>query len=355
MTLILQAREITKHDRWNDMLRAMPAAHILQTWEWGEFKRATGGWRPTRLAFNRGAEVVALASLATRRIGPFKALYISKGPVFDYGDLALAERVLHELEARARKFGVVWLKIDPDVVAATGEPGGETDKSDATGRGFMALLQSRGWRYSDSQVQFRNTLAIDLTRSEDEILMAMSGNTRRKVRAAAKKGVTIRPAGEADLLLLYRLYQVTGERDGFLIRHFAYYERAWRDFMRAGLAHALIAEYEGRAIANVILFHFGRRCWYFYGASSNEERARMPNYALQWAAMKWAKAQGYAEYDMWGAPDVLDESDALWGVYQFKRGFRGGLIRHIGAWDFVPRPLLHYTYAKLSKRLLKVV
>ena len=30
---------------------------------------------------------------------------------------------------------------------------------------------------------------------------------------------------------------------------------------------------------------------------------RMPNYLLQWEAMRWAKAQGYAVYDMWGAPD----------------------------------------------------
>ena len=183
----------------------------------------------------------------------------------------------------------------------------------------------------------------------------MSANTRRKVRVAAKKDVSIRQGSVEDLPLLYQLYRVTGERDNFLIRPFAYYQRAWEMFMRAGLAQALIAEYDGRAIAHVILFHFGRRCWYFYGASANEERQRMPNYALQWEAIKWAKARGYASYDMWGAPDVFDESDALWGVYQFKRGFRGELQRHIGAWDYAPQPWLYQAYTRLMPRLLNLM
>ena len=282
-------------------------------------------------------------------------MVVSKGPALDFSDRDLSAAVLDELEQRASRLGVVWLKIDPDVVAATGLPGSADDQSAATGQALLALLRARGWRFSAAQVQFRNTLCIDLRRAESEIWAAMSGNTRRKVRVAAKKGVTIRAATLDDLPLLYQLYRVTGQRDGFLIRPIDYYQRAWRAFMEAGLAHALIAEYQGEAIAHVILFHFGSKCWYFYGASGNEERRRMPNYALQWQAIKWAKAQGYATYDMWGAPDTFDESDSLWGVYQFKRGFRGVLTRYIGAWDFASSPLLYYTYEQLAPRLLKLM
>ncbi len=352
---MLGIREIDCKRRWNASLRALPGAHILQSWEWGEFKRATGGWTPLRLAFWRGGELVAMASLGTRKLGPFKVMYVSKGPALDYRDLDLAAAVLSELEQQARKLGVMWLKIDPDVILARGLSASPPERRDATGSAFMALLQRRGWRFSDAQVQFRNTLAIDLRPELADILAGFSGNTRRKIRTAAKKGVSVRPAGEADLPQLYQLYQATGERNDFLIRPFEYYQRAWREFMRAGLAQAFIAEYDRRAIAQVILFHFGRRCWYFYGASANEERRRMPNYALQWAAIQWAKARGFAVYDMWGAPDVFDETDPLWGVYQFKRGFRGETIQHIGAWDFVPQPLLYSAYTMVSKRLLKLL
>ena len=337
------------------MLRLLPGAHVLQTWEWGEFKLAANGWRPQRLAFKRGGRVVAMASAAVRQRGPLKVMYVSKGPALDYVDADLFDEVITELENRARQQQVIWLKIDPDVIQGTGLPDSEDDLPNAVGTAITTRLKQRSWRFSASQVQFRNTIHIDLTLSEDDILMAMSANTRRKIRAAHKKEVTIRAAAPNDLPVLYRLYQVTGQRGSFLIRPFEYYQRAWQSFMRAGLAHALIAEYQGKAIAQLILFHFGQKCWYFYGGSSNEERSRMPNYALQWEAIKWAKSQGYAIYDMWGAPDVFDESDRLWGVYQFKRGFRGRVIRHIGAWDYAPRPLLYRAYAEIMPRLLHVM
>jgi len=333
-------------------LRDLPYAHVLQTWEWGEFKRETGRWEPLRLAFQRRGQVIAMASLLTRKMGPLRVIYVSKGPILDYRDIDLAEQALGELERHANRFGVVWLKIDPDVVAATGMPNSPNDQPNETARAIMGMLRKRGWRFSEAQVQFRNTLTIDLKQSEDEILAAMSGNTRRKIRVAGKKGVVIRQASVDDLPLLYRLYQITGERDQFLIRPFDYYRRAWEQFMLAGLAQALIAEYEGVAIAHVILFHFGQKCWYFYGASGNKERARMPNYLLQWEAIKWAKAQRYAVYDMWGAPDTFDESDSLWGVYQFKRGFRGELTRHIGAWDFASHPTMYYLYQQAAPKIL---
>ncbi len=342
---------ITDKDIWNNTLRTLPYAHILQTWEWGEFKRETTGWQPHRIAFKQNGVIVAMASIGIRRIGFAKVLYVPKGAVLPYENAELTHEILDFLQQFARQQGAIWLKIDPDVPLAIGVPG-ETDEALCeVGQTLQANLQARGWRFSDDQVQFRNTICVDLTRSEDEILAAMSQNTRRKVRTGEKKGVTIRAATLDDLEMLYALYQTTGERDQFLIRPREYYLHEWRYLMAAGLAHALIAEYEKTPIAQVILFHFGQKCWYFYGASSNAERERMPNYALQWAAMQWAKAQGYTIYDMWGAPNIFDENDSMWGVYEFKRGFRGSVTRTIGAWDYAPSALMYRGYTEILPRL----
>lgn len=343
---------ITNRDEWNNALRALPYAHVLQTWEWGEFKRLTTGWQPHRFAYKRGDQIVAMASVGVRRIGPLKVMYSAKGPALAYDDPDLLNFVLDHLQTFARRSLAIWLKIDADVIAATGLPAEPDDHPNPTGQSVLAALTARGWRESADQVQFRNTITIDLTQSEDDLLAAMSQNTRRKVRTAEKKGVTIRAATEDDLPTLYDLYKTTGERDGFLTRPPEYYEQAWRDFMRAGLAHALIAEADGEALAHVILFHFGQKCWYFYGASSNEKRDLMPNYALQWAAIRWAKAHGYRWYDMWGAPDVFDESDSMWGVYEFKRGFRGTVTRYIGAWDYAPYPPLYGLYTSVMPKVI---
>jgi lipid II:glycine glycyltransferase (peptidoglycan interpeptide bridge formation enzyme) len=352
--MTLTVRNVTARTEWDDALRKLPYAHILQSWEWGEFKRVTG-WMPVRLAFHRGGgggEPVALASVGARRVGPLTVMYAPKGPALDYADTALVGEVLGYLEDMARRRGAVWLKIDPDVIAATGVPDEPDDAPDPVGARVTALLMARGWRFSDDQVQFRNTIALDLTRAEDDLLAAMSQNTRRKVRTAEKKGITVREATLDDLSTLYDLYAVTGARDGFLIRPAAYYLHEWRYLMEAGLASALIAEDAGVPVAHVVLFHFGRTCWYFYGASDNASREKMPNYALQWAAMRWAKAHGYALYDLWGAPDTFDENDSMWGVYEFKRGFRGTVRRYIGAWDYAPYPPLYFAYTRLWPRVL---
>jgi peptidoglycan pentaglycine glycine transferase (the first glycine) len=351
----LSIETITDRDEWNNTLRDLPYAHVLQTWEWGEFKRATTGWQPTRLAFKQGGDVVAMASVLMRQIGPLAVIYVPKGPALNYHDPALVESVLDYLQTLANERRAIWLKIDPDVIAATGVPAEADDLPNRHGQEVIRLLNQRGWRFSADQVQFRNTITLDLSRSEDELLAAMSQNTRRKIRTAEKKDVTIRPATPEDLPILYDLYRVTGTRDRFLIRPPEYYERAWQDFMQADLAHAFIAEAEGKPIAHVILFHFGRKCWYFYGASSDHHREKMPNYLLQWEAIRWAKAQGYTVYDMWGAPCKFTENDPLWGVYQFKRGFRGTVTRHIGAWDYTPSPLLYRAYTKLWPRVLSLL
>jgi len=336
---------------WNAALAALPYAHVLQSWEWGEFKRVTTGWQPLRLAWEQDGAVVAMASVGIRRVSMFTLMYAPKGPALAYEDPALVSFVLDELQSLARKRGAVWLKIDPDVIAATGVPGESNDTPDPTGSALTSELGRRGWRFSGDQVQFRNTIKLDLTPPEDAILAAMGQSTRRKIRLAEREGVTVRNGTLDDLPILYDLYKVTGERDDFLIRPPSYYEEAWRRFIAAGIAHPLIAEADGQAIAHVILFRFGKTCWYFYGASSNDAREKMPNYLLQWESIRWAKAQGCTIYDFWGAPDHFDETDRLWGVYQFKRGFHGAVTRHIGAWDYAPSAPLYAAYVHALPRL----
>ena len=65
-----------------------------------------------------------------------------------------------------------------------------------------------------------------------------------------------------------------------------------------------------------------------------------------------ARAQGAGVYDFWGAPDVFDESDRLWGVWRFKAGFNGEVVRFIGAWDYTSRPLLYRLYTQAIPRYL---
>ncbi|MBV6394873.1 MAG: hypothetical protein HFACDABA_00443 [Anaerolineales bacterium] len=105
-----------------------------------------------------------------------------------------------------------------------------------------------------------------------------------------------------------------------------------------------------------MVFARRRRVWYVYDASNDEERNRTPTYLLQWEAMKWAKARGCEEYDLWGVPDEDEATleanfesrhDGLWGVYRFKRGFGGELKRAAQAMDRVYNSILYWAYLKI--------
>lgn len=317
------------------------------------------------------------AALVLKRAIPVRGLaarmsvlYVPKGPlVRDWGEAGLRRRVLAGLEKFARQQGAIFIKIDPDVRLGTGIPGEAAARAEPLGATLTAELAARGWRLSDEQVQFRNTVVLDLSGSEEELLGRMKQKTRYNVRLAQRKGVTVRSGSESDLELLYQMYAETAERDGFVIRDYGYYRDLWVRFLRpaeaasgrAGgdtpntqpVAEVLIAEADGDAAAAILVFRFGRRAWYLFGMSRAQHREKMPNQLLQWEAMRRAKAAGCTSYDLWGAPDDFVEGDPLWGVWRFKEGLGGEVVRHIGAWDLPVRPTLYWLYTQALPRLLE--
>jgi peptidoglycan pentaglycine glycine transferase (the first glycine) len=341
---MITMRKVTDRSRWNEAVAKLPCSHVLQSFEWGEFK-AKYDWKPTRLLFEKGGQVRAAASVLCRQLSrfPLRVMYVPKGPLLDYSGGQLLSRVLASLEELARAQWAIFIKMDPDVRLEEGKVR------------VIETLQDRGWRSSSEQIQFRNTILIDLRPGEDELLASMKAKTRYNVRLAARRGVKVRAGDPDDLPLFYEMYAETGKRDDFIIRPFAYYQDAWRAFVEAGLACLFLAEYEGEPLAGLIAFRFGQRAWYMYGASTEKHRNLMPNHLLQWEAIRWAKGEGCTVYDLWGAPDVLSEEDPLWGVYRFKEGFGGQFVRHIGAYDYpVSRPL-YWFYTVLMPRYLDLL
>ncbi len=361
---------------WNSLIASFPEPHFLQTEQWAQVKMRVG-WQPHYLVWTETEffaqrhppdvppeKVRALALVLQRRIplGGFAVrlslLYAPKGPLLrDWDDLAMRSRVLDDLQTFARRRGSIFIKIDPDVLVGQGVPGTAEASESPLGAAIQADLRARGWRFSPDQVQFRNTVLVDLAAPEDEILARMKQKTRYNIRLAMRKGVAIRPAAPQDWGMLYRMYAETAARDNFVIRSETYYRTVFETFSATAdpSLEALIAEVEGQPVAAVVVVRFARRAYYLYGMSLPLHRNKMPAYLLQWEAMRRAKAAGCLTYDLWGAPETFDESDPMWGVYRFKRGFGGRVIRTLGAWDFSARPLWHRLYTDFMPRVLEVM
>jgi len=329
---------------WNRELLALPGYHALQTWQWGLVK-SRFGWQMHPLRFLDGEKAVGQALLLTRNLPglPWRLAYTPRGPLFPYEDADLTAALLSALQREARRRRALFLKIDPDI-----------DPNSVAGRALRERLSASGWRFSPQQIQFRNTALLDLSADEGTLLAGMKQKSRYNVRLAARKGVRVEIGTEADFPAFYSLYQETAARDRFLIRPYAYYETAWRTFRRAGMGVLLLAFVPGEenAVAGLFLFLFGRKAWYMYGASSSRGRKLMPNYLLQWEAMRWAKAHGVVTYDLWGAPEQLTESDPMWGVYRFKIGLGATFREGLGAWDYPFHRSAYRLYLDALPRLL---
>jgi peptidoglycan pentaglycine glycine transferase (the first glycine) len=347
---------------WNTLIAGLPDPHLLQTWEWAQVK-AKYGWEPMPHIWQEDREIVAAALVLKRRIpihglaARLNILYIPKGPLMDWSDEPLRKRVLDDLQSFAKQQGAIFLKIDPDVVLGAGIPGSAGAVEDNGGQAVMSALKRRGWIFSSDQIQFRNTVLIDLSPSKDELLARMKQKTRYNIRLAGKKGVTVRTGNEDDLRLLYKMYAETSVRDGFVIRDEGYYKTVWRTFMASESpgCEPLIAEVGGEAVAAIFVFYFAGRAYYLYGMSREIHREKMPNYLLQWEAMRRAKAASCTVYDLWGAPEDFNENDAMWGVFRFKEGLDGQVVRTLGAWDYTPRPLWYTLYSQIIPRVLDLM
>lgn len=315
-------------EEWGAFLAQHPHAHILQTSQWGELKTPFG-WAPR---YVRQGGLGAMVLFRTLPLG-LSVAYVPRGPV-GRGDWAA---FWPELDALCRQEHAIFLRVEPEVWQPVPQ-------------GFVQN-HLPGFRPAPHTIQPPRTVLIDLAPPEEDLLMAMKSKTRYNIRLAERKDVVIQSSQDVDRF--YQMSLTTSERDEFGIHSRAYYQRAFDLFTPHEACVLLMAEYNEQLLAGIMAFARGDTAWYFYGASTNRERNRMPTYLLQWEAIRWAKARGCRTYDLWGVPDhpepyleehFMDRSEGLWGVYRFKRGFGGEVRRTIGAWDRVYRPVFYNLY-----------
>lgn len=325
--------------KWKSFIERSPDAHILQSPAWGELKSKFGWETSWVIAGSLGAQVL----FQTLPFG-FQIAYIPRGPVstagsvFDSPDWDEFQNKLHD---HCQEKKTVFLKVEPDLWEGISE--GECPSPS-------------GYRKSPHGIQPPRTIVISLQKSEEDILARMKSKTRYNIRLAEKKEVSVRQLDQIEPF--YSLLENTADRSEFGIHTLEYYRQAFNLFDQMGECKLFLAEFQGEPLASIMVFIRGNRSWYFYGASSNKHRDRMPTYLVQWEAMRWAKNQGCLTYDLWGVPDkneaaledqFLDRQDGLWGVYRFKRGFGGEVKRTCSPLDKVFHPTLYSLYLLRSR------
>lgn len=343
-------------ENWNELIAKLPGASLLQTVQWAEVKTRMG-WEPFFKLWSGADGEPEAAALILKKPIKFGAcfLYVPRGPLMNWSDESLRDKVLADLAVFGKEQHAVFIKIDPDVPLCFGEPGTDEERKNPTGQSLLKYYDANGWLRSPQQIQFANSVWINTEPSEEDLLANMKQRTRYKVRLASRKGVTVREGTPDDFEAIAALYAETSERDQFLIRDRDYYLDVWRRFHAVNMLTPLIAEVDGQMVAAVMIFIIGDTARYVYGMSGAEHREKMPNYLLQWEAIRLAKQKGCRIYDLWGAPDTFNEEDRMWGVYQFKRGLGGTVVITPGARDLPLMPFLYGLFIKVLPRFIKIL
>ena len=348
--VVAEKRNVSR-SQWDAWLESSPGGgHILQSYEWGEFKRRLN-WRPVRLALEQDGQVAGLGQFLVydTPLVPGTLMYCAKGPWLPWEDEEAVRAFFGGVLAAAERQGAHTVKIEPEVREQ------QTWVRD--------LLLEMGFQRFRWDLNFKTTMIVDLSPSEEDLLANMKGKTRYNIRLATKRGVRVVEDNSLEAReRFWGMFEQTADRNGFVIRRPRDYNfAAWGTMYDAGRAHLFFAEHEGDRLAAMLIYAFGHKYWYMLGASTNEKRNLMSSHLLQWEVMRWAKRHGITRYDMVAvpSPDELDESNSLYGVYRFKVGFGGEVedflgcldlpVRHVRAelWNRV-EPLYYRLYQKLK-------
>ncbi len=360
----LTVRELSgeaDHAAWNAFVGRVPEGDVLQAWEWGGVKSAD--WSPIRFGLFRGDDLYGGVSLLRRKlplVGNF--FYAPRGPLLaDWADETALSMLLGAIQERAAQESAAFLKIDPAV---------PIERTDVT-----ALLAKHGFAPpADFDVQGfggtqpRCVMQLDLAgRTESDLLASFKPQVRRNIKLATEKhGVEVlTDLTRDDLTIFNELMQVTGARNGFRPRPLSYFQTLWDNLVPAGMAKLFMTRYEGQILSGALCFIVGDKSWYVYGDSSNEHRNVMPNYAMQWAMIRWGREAGCTWYDFRGvsprrrqegeAAAEVEKEDHLQGLNRFKEGFGTRYVEYIGEFDLVYNKAAYWVYAKGKPTAQKLV
>jgi len=126
---------------------------------------------------------------------------------------------------------------------------------------------------------------------------------------------------KTDFNSFWQLLQETNKRDAIRSHTKEHYNK----LIEIAGGQLFIAYYQDKPVAGAIAIadpssSSGQVFYYLHGASTHQYKNVMAPYLLQWEMIKYAKAQGFKNYDFFG----VDEKKYP-GVTRFKMGFAPNL------------------------------
>jgi peptidoglycan pentaglycine glycine transferase (the first glycine) len=305
-------RRCTDGDQWDDFILENEG-HPLQLWEWGQVK-AGHGWVAERYFAIHETEtetgehrstILGAAQVLTRKLPfPLRALsYIPRGPV---GNLSQTdtEVFLNQIADAVKR--------DHHSISLSVEPASTT---------FEAPT---GWQKGSRTILPAETIQLDLTKGEGDLMAGMAKKTRQYIRkSTAEAGGIRRVKTQAELDHVLSLYHQTAKRAGFQIHNDQYYRDVFSTLGDNGL---VLATYiDDKPVAFLWVALSAHTAFELYGGMNDQGSELRANYALKWHMIRKLKEWGIELYDFGGLING--------GVSVFKQGWAENETVLAGTYD----------------------
>ena len=283
---------------WDAMVRATPGTDVNQLTAWATV-RSVVGYSARYVLVREGRRIVGGAQLLLRvAAGPAGLAYLPSGPVISPSAADRAAVVARLAESLTRWSNPVRpLFVQPP-----------DDAEDVS-----AALLARGFRVSRAGVAPAGTLRLDLSASEEQLLAGLGRRLRYWTGKWAERGVAVRQGDERDVALLSELMAHSARHQGYQPLPQAYVETFYRELVASGNAVLFVGEVDGRPVAADLLTGCGGVIKGRLGGfdrSGPAGKLSVPG-AMRWAAIRWARDQGYRWFDFGGIdPDMLADLQA---------------------------------------------
>lgn len=303
---MIELQRCSDKEQWDEYVLEH-GGHPLQLWSWGQVKSGHG-WVAERVFAYDEDKVVGAAQVLIRRLPlPLRAFaYIPRGP---FAEDEYKDEFLDKL--------AVLVKRDHHAVALSIEP-------DTT-----AFEKPEGWVRATNKVLSAETIMLDTTKSESDLLADMAKKTRQYIRKSGADVKIRQIKKREDIEECLKIYQQTAARAGFNLHNTQYYLDV---FIQMQDHSPIFAAYNGEEIVAFLWLAISESTAYeLYGGMNELGQDLRANYALKWHAIKKVKEWGLSHYDFGGL--------VAGGVSNFKQGWASEVTVLAGTFDKPLSPL----------------
>ena len=237
----------------------------------------------------------------------------------------MVNQVFTEIVAAAKAEKCVFVRFRPQLLKT---PENETL--------IKNLQQAYNFHPAPMHLHAQNTVILDLTKSEEDLLMAMRRQTRYEVRRSEKLGLKVLEDSSEKMFKEFHAVQAeTAKRQNFIPPSLKELLAERAAFSPNHLKLYKVVTDQNEPVAYGLILMYGDEAEYFEAASTDLNRKLPGAYALLWRAIKDLKQQGVKRFNLWGIAPPNVEHHRYSGVTTFKTGFGGDVIEFIPAQDIV--------------------